>query len=240
MDVTSFYDEYASRQTAVGINQRHRAILAWLQRFGLRPNHCVLEIGCGVGTLTQLLAEALPQGSVFGVDLSPKSIDAARERLASFGNARLAVGDVLNADIPGRYDVVVLPDVIEHIPLQLHGALFGRVASWVQNDGFVFVHYPNSHYLEWCYVHCPDQLQVIDQPIHSDVLLANAYPHGLYLDYFERYSIWIREGDYIAAVLRPAAGVEEFTRLPQPQPSLIARAWGRTMSMGRRLIGRNR
>jgi cyclopropane fatty-acyl-phospholipid synthase-like methyltransferase len=224
MDVATFYDEFVDRQTMVGANRRHQAILGWVKRFGLRADSRVLEIGCGVGPLTQLLAEALPQGSVLGTDLSPKSVAAAEERLASLGNVELVVGDVLEVDIEERFDVVVLPDVIEHIPLESHDALFGRVASWVKADGFVLAHYPNPHHLEWFHVHHPERLQIIDQPVHADVLLANAYRHGLYLDYFERYSIWIREGDYVVAVLRPSAGVGEFTKLPQPRPSLRTRA----------------
>jgi hypothetical protein len=99
------------------------------------------------------------------------------------------------------------------------------------------LHYPNPHHLEWCHVNNPENLQIIDQPIHADVLLANAYRHGLYLDYYERYSIWIREGDYVVAVLRPGAGVGEFTRLPQPKPSLWARASHRIKRAARRMSG---
>ncbi len=84
IDASGFYDEYVGRQTDVGINARHRAILGWLRRSGLRPDHRLLEIGCGVGTLTELLAEALePRGSVVGVDFSPKSIEAATRALGS-------------------------------------------------------------------------------------------------------------------------------------------------------------
>jgi cyclopropane fatty-acyl-phospholipid synthase-like methyltransferase len=234
IDASDFYDEYVGRQTEVGTNARHRAILAWLQRFGLRSDHRLLEIGCGVGTLTELLAEALePGGSVVGVDFSSKSIQAATERLARFANVRLEVGDVIEMEVDGRFDVVVLPDVIEHIPLEQHPALFERVASWVKPDGFVLLHYPNPHYLEWCREHRPENLQIIDQPIHADVLLSNAYPHGLYVDFLETYSIWIREGDYVVAVMRPNASVGAFTQVAEPQPSLLRRVRGRI----RRLMG---
>ncbi len=239
-DVTAFYDEYVDRQTTIGVNRRHEAIIAWLKRFGLRPDSHVLEIGCGVGTLTQLLADALPQGFVQGFDLSPKSIAAARERLASFDNVRLAAADVLDASIEGQYDIVVLPDVIEHIPLARHDALFGRVASWVKKNGFVLLHYPNPHHLEWYHAHHPEKLQIVDQPIHADVLLSNVYRHDLYLDYFERYSIWFREGDYVVAVLRPSFEVKEFTRLPQARPAFAARVARRLARPWRRLVGRSR
>ena len=235
-DSASFYDSYVDRQQAVGVNERHRSILAGLLRCGLRPEHRVLEIGSGVGTLTVLLAGALPQGSLVGIDLSPKSIEAARARLARFADVELIAGDVLEAGIEGRFDVVVLPDVIEHVPVELHGALFARVAGWVRDDGFVFVHYPDPHHLEWTRRNEPEKLQLVDQPIHADVLTANAYANGLYLERYERYSIWVREGDYVIAVLRPAAGVGEFHHLPPRRPSLAARATARL----RRLAGRGR
>jgi trans-aconitate 2-methyltransferase len=239
-EVSDFYDEFVERQARVGVNRRHQAIVAWLRRFGLRPDDSVLELGCGVGTVTQLVAEELPRGSVLGVDLSPHSIDTARERLAAYENVRVITADVVTADVDGAFDVVLLPDVIEHVPLEAHDALFARVASWVKPDGFVLLHYPNPHHLEWFHEHRPERLQIIDQPIHADVLLANAYRHGLYLDYYERYSIWIREGDYVVAVLRPSGGVGEFTRLPRPRPSLPARAVRRAKRVARRLLKRGK
>jgi len=239
-DVSDFYDEMVDRQARVGVNSRHRAIVAWLRRFGLKPNDRVLELGCGVGTVTELLAEDLPEGSILGVDLSPRSIATAQQRLASYENVRFVAADVVNADVEGQYDVVLLPDVIEHIPLQAHDALFGRIAAWVRPDGYVLLHYPNPHHLEWFHEHHPERLQIIDQPVHADVLMSNAYRHGLHLDYYERYSIWVREGDYVVAVLRPAEGVGEFTRLPPPRPSLPARVKRRAKGAVLRLVGRGK
>jgi|SRR4249919_472818 len=234
MDVRGFYDEFAGRQTAVGVNDRHRAILGWLEQLGLRPGDRVLEIGCGVGTLTQLLAKALgPKGSLVAIDLSPMSIEAAGDRLAAFGNVQLLAADVLEVDLEGSFDVVVLPDVIEHIPLNRHKTVFERVSSWVKSEGFVLLHYPNPHYLEWCREHRPDLLQIVDEPIHANVLLSNAYPYGLYLDYLKTYSIWVREGDYTVAALRPREGARDFTQLPSRRPSLAARVGRRLRRPGR-------
>lgn len=238
-EVSAFYDDFVDRQERVGVNRRHKAIVAWLLRFGLKPDDSVLELGCGVGTVTELVSTELPQGSILGVDLSPRSIATAEQRLASRGNVSFLATDVVDAEVEGRFDVVLLPDVIEHIPLERHDALFARVASWVKPDGFVLLHYPNPHHLEWCHENNPENLQIIDQPIHADVLLANAYRHDLYLSYYERYSIWIREGDYIVAVLRPRAGVGEFTRLPQPKPSFWSRAARRARRAARRVSGRS-
>ena len=229
-----FYDDYVARQTAVGVNARHRAILARLRRSGLNANHACLEIGCGVGTLTELIAKDLrKQGSIVAVDVSPKSIEAARRRLAGFDNVHLIASDILGIDLArslGRFDVVVLADVVDHIPLAEHGRLFERIATWLRPDGFVLLNYPNPQYQEWRRRSSPDPdlAKIAIQPVHLDALLANAYPHGFYLDRFEKYSIWVQEGDYVCAVLRPSGGSGGFTHVSGRRGSVAAR-------IGRRL-----
>jgi cyclopropane fatty-acyl-phospholipid synthase-like methyltransferase len=133
--VESYYDEYVPRQTATGVNARHKSIARLLISFGLQPDHRVLEIGCGIGTVTGLVAEKLSAGgSLLATDLSPKSIEAAKRRLAGFGNVRLLAGDILSLDLNDIFDVVVLPDVIEHdvLPVRVDGlGRWGWVVLWV-------------------------------------------------------------------------------------------------------------
>ena len=209
-------DFYVDRQRAVGVNARHRAILSWLERFGMRRGHRVLEIGCGIGTVSGLIGEALgPEGSLTAIDLSSESIKTARARLAELDNVEFRAGSVLEIELSGSFDVVVLPDVIEHIPLEHHRLLFSRVASWLAPRGFALLHYPNPWYLQWCHENKPELLQLVDQPIHADTLTANLYPNGLYLNHLETSSIWIVEGDYQIAVLRHQAAQTSFTQVQQ-------------------------
>jgi hypothetical protein len=86
-------------------------------------------------------------------------------------------------------------------------------------NGFVLLHFPNPWYLQWCHEHRPDLLQLVDQPIHADVLTANLYPSGLTMSHLETYSIWIVEGDYQVAVLKHRTAQTSFT-YAQHRPSL--------------------
>ena len=226
MEVQEFYDEYVERMVATGINDRHHAIAGWLRHFGLRRGDSVLEIGCGIGTVTHLIADAVGEsGAILATDLSPKSVEVAKRRLTEFRNIRYIAGDILDVDINEKFDAVVLPDVIEHIPRESHPKLFQRIAGWIKPDGFVLLHYPNPFYLEWLHIHRPEVLQVIDQPIHADRLVASVYAAGLCLDFFQTYPVWTREGDYIVAVLKPMAGERTFT--VERKNSLLKRVRGR-------------
>ena len=234
MDSRTFYDQYVERQVRVGVNARHRSILNFLLRFGMKGDSRVLEIGSGVGTVTGLIADTLTsQGSLVGADLSPKSIAAAQEAVGRRANVDLRAGDVLEMGFGSEFDVVVLPDVIEHIPLTLHKELFDKVGAWVKPSGFVLAHYPNPLWLAWCHDHRPDLLQSIDQPIHADLLTSHAYGAGLYLDYLETYSLWVAEGDYQVVVLKRMPSDPSFTITPERPAGALARVFRYV----RRLVG---
>src|SRR5919205_1176439 len=48
----------------------------------LRGDETALDLGCGSGRLTELLAERLPRGRIIAVDRSANMLAQARERLA--------------------------------------------------------------------------------------------------------------------------------------------------------------
>ena len=71
------------------------------------PGDRVLDIGCGFGDASQQLAQIVgPSGSVLGVDVAPRFIDAAREEAEAAGveNVRFDVSDVQVADFAETFD----------------------------------------------------------------------------------------------------------------------------------------
>lgn len=222
--IVNYYDKYVKHQSSVGINARHKKIQFFLEKFGLKPHHQVLEIGCGIGTITELIARYLnDQGGITAVDISPKSIAQAKERLSVYSNVSLQVIDFTQTHLQQKFDFIVMPDVIEHIPLERHADLFAHVSNMLPDDGTILIHLPNPYYLAWCHQHRPDLLQVIDQPIYTDQLLENCYPAGLYLYYLETYSIWVAQGDYQLIVLKPVSAAPDFSQTIKPGNSLWSR-----------------
>lgn len=202
--VSDWYDGFSVLQARTGVNIRHRTILRNARRAGLRNGMHVLEIGCGIGTVTGLLAKATPNGSVLGVDISPKSIEHARRKLAKERHVRFLVSDMSDFQETDRFDLVVLPDVIEHIPLEQHPALFATIAGHLAPNGRVLINVPNAQLLEYMHKHEPQTLQVIDQPIHLDRLIRVVHDQGLVLEEMHGYGLRFDLAEYTSILLRPA------------------------------------
>ena len=69
----------------------------------------VLEVGCGIGVLTALLAERADH--VLAVDVSGAAVERARERVATLTQVDVQVADVADAVPAGSFDLVVLSEV---------------------------------------------------------------------------------------------------------------------------------
>ena len=80
-----------------------------LDALGLSGDEQVLDLGCGAGTLTRTIAQAVPRGRVFGIDRNAHYIAYALNRARADGleNADFVHGDA--ASLPfddDRFDVV--------------------------------------------------------------------------------------------------------------------------------------
>src|SRR5687768_9842363 len=67
----------------------------------------VLDVGCGDGYVTRLIAARVPAGSVLGVDPSPRMIEAARTADDRLTNVSFKVGDVTTMTFGPDFDLVV-------------------------------------------------------------------------------------------------------------------------------------
>jgi SAM-dependent methyltransferase len=105
--------------------------------------HQVLEVGCSVGHVTEHLVAA--GNTVVGVELDP---DAAEQASAWATNVHVLDLDVdrLSAVESGRFDVIMLGDVIEHLRDPL-GTL-SDVVTLLENDGRLIVSVPNVSHID--------------------------------------------------------------------------------------------
>ena len=84
----------------------------------LRPGMRLLDCGCGPGSITVGLAEAVAPGEVIGLDLQPSQIERARLLAAerAISNVRFEVGDVSRLPFPdASFDAAFAHTLLLHL-----------------------------------------------------------------------------------------------------------------------------
>jgi len=92
------------------------------------PARRILEVGCGDGSFGQRLLEKYPDAEYVGIDIAPEPGrlfrgDTARATFRSVDSAAFL------AEGPEPFDLVVMVDVVHHIPLELRDQVMGEVRA---------------------------------------------------------------------------------------------------------------
>lgn len=213
-DIKKFYDEDTKKKYKIRNNLRHFLVIDRLVRLGLKSNSKVLEIGCGNGGVTKLIANKNPTGKITAVDISQECISAAKDNLKKFNHIDYIISDMSDFQSDTKFDIVILPDVLEHIPIEFHDNLFRVINDLLEEKGFVFINIPEPKFLEWLTKTVPEELQVVDQALHSETLINTAYKNGLYLKELKSYSIFKEQPDYQYIVLVKKELELEYKKIP--------------------------
>ncbi len=112
------------------------------QRFQLDGKR-ILDFGCGMGGMTLWYATNR-DCEVTGIDIDGQHIAIAQALQQKHGlhNVRFEKRDVLVDPPQGPFDLIVMHDVAEHIPLDLLPKIFRALAALLADDGQIFVSYP--------------------------------------------------------------------------------------------------
>jgi 2-polyprenyl-6-hydroxyphenyl methylase/3-demethylubiquinone-9 3-methyltransferase len=111
----------------------------------------VLDVGCGGGLLSEGLASC--GGRVTGIDMARASLDVAKAHMKQSGlaiNYRMATVEAFAKVNPGRYDVLVCMELLEHVPDP--SSIIGASAQLVRPGGDLFFATVNRTWLSWLLV----------------------------------------------------------------------------------------
>ena len=93
--------------------ERARPFIDLIARIGAEAPSSVVDLGCGPGNLTALLAQRWPAADVRGVDSSPEMIEAARSAVPALS---FETGDVRDWRPGTAPDVIACNAVLQWVP----------------------------------------------------------------------------------------------------------------------------
>ena len=110
-----------------------------IQALALRPEALVADIGAGTGYFSARLANMLPKGKVYAVDIEPDMVRYLGERAQREGLKNLIPvrGSPGEANLPEPVDLVLLVDVYHHIDARTR--YFERLKDSLRADARVAI-----------------------------------------------------------------------------------------------------
>ena len=131
--------------------------LRFLQHRGLRPEHKVLDVGCGALRAGVQLVDYLDPGNYYGVDINGMLLEAGYEEeltddlRAKLPRDSLRATDRFDVDFGVRFDYAIAQSVFTHISLNQIRLCLYRVANVMPPGGRFFASFfeaPGSHPLD--------------------------------------------------------------------------------------------
>ncbi|MGE8367082.1 trans-aconitate 2-methyltransferase [Cupriavidus sp.] len=120
-------------------NERTRPVRDLLAAVPGREPRVAVDIGCGPGNSTEVLAACFPGARVTGLDSSADMVEAARKRLPEL---KFEVSSIETWDDPGPYDVILANAVLQWLPD--HARLLPALAAKLAPGGSLAIQVPDT------------------------------------------------------------------------------------------------
>jgi 2-polyprenyl-6-hydroxyphenyl methylase/3-demethylubiquinone-9 3-methyltransferase len=98
----------------------------------------ILEIGCGEGAVTERLRIAYPDADITAIDITPRVGRLYRGSPDRVHFIQCSIQELVARELP-PYDLVMLSDVLHHVPIDLRQGILDAVPATVAPQGrFIF------------------------------------------------------------------------------------------------------
>jgi len=230
-EVEAYSDEFSQRflKDIVEGNRRVDCQLALLSSAIPLDVRAVLVIGFGSGQGAHHVAAVARDATITGVDISTEN-----QRIAQtlFAHPRIQYRklDVTKDHLDGIYDVVILPDVYEHIPATSRREFHAQLNRLLAPAGRLILTLPSPGHQSMLR-NRGEGLQIVDETVTLDDLIKLACEVNGAVTYFNSISVW-GSNDYLHAVIERGADRElpltAQGRIPikgWPRQSPVSRIW---------------
>jgi len=198
-ETKAFYDKISHVYDLLAEHSEGPIRRAGLEKLSARPGEKVLEIGFGTGHSLVSLAQSVgPTGKVYGVDLSERMLDVAKDNLHKAGLAdrvELTCGDAVQLAYPTDsldaifmsftlelFDTPEIPKVLDECKrvLRRRGRIVVVAVSKEGEGGIIL------HVYEWSHRHFPNLVDC--RPIFVRQSMESA---GSLIESAERQMMWV-------------------------------------------------
>ena len=105
----------------------------------------ILEVGCGEGAVTERLKTAYPDAEITAIDITPRVGRLYQGPRSGVRFMQCPVQEIAATE-PGNYDLVVLCDVLHHVPLKFRQGLLDAIRTALAPRGtLVFKDWQRNH-----------------------------------------------------------------------------------------------
>ncbi len=130
---------WSAKQYVAFEDERTRPVRDLLAALPPIDAHSVIDLGCGPGNSTEVLAARYPQANISGIDSSSDMIEAARRRLP---HLNFAVEDLQAWQDAGPFDVILANAVLQWVAH--HEALLPALIAKLAPGGALAVQMPDN------------------------------------------------------------------------------------------------
>ncbi|MGV8920870.1 MAG: trans-aconitate 2-methyltransferase [Pseudomonas sp.] len=130
---------WSAKQYSAFEQERTRPVRDLVAAITTQNVSVAVDLGCGPGNSTEVLAERFPQAAVTGMDSSDDMLVSAKSRLPTL-NFELA--DIESWDPAQRFDVILANASLQWVPD--HDALYPRLVSKLNAGGSLAVQTPDN------------------------------------------------------------------------------------------------
>lgn len=119
----------AYRRFFVDLDEFAKLMCAWVPQA-----QRILEVGCGEGAMTERIVRTYPTAAVTAIDITPSVGRLYRGRTSTVTFSRETAEDVARRE-PASFDLVVLADVIHHVPRDARQSLLSAIKQAMAANG---------------------------------------------------------------------------------------------------------
>lgn len=131
----------------------------------------VLDIGCGIGTFLQLVAEYRRPQSIGGIEINRSLIETSRSVLQQLSAQIPTRLEAYNGvDLPAwveEYSHVLLVDVLHHIPKKQHETFLSNLLAQIKSGTVVIIKDIDASQPFWCFFNKMHDLLLSTQFTHE-------------------------------------------------------------------------